>query len=121
MFHINRTTTSPLYFVRSVVLTRSGGVSFVELVPVTAVFVTLGFPPMEAPEGGDPMHAQHMEEVARNQVSEILLTLSAKTVEPEMEIRSRDDGTTLKFTLVGENKVDVASHLEDMVSPYSSP
>ncbi|KZS04617.1 Uncharacterized protein APZ42_032431 [Daphnia magna] len=78
------------------------------LVPVMAVAMTLGFPAMD--------HAQEaMEKEVRQQVGEILNGLSARTMEPTLQVKSRHDGTVLTFTLVGDNKIDVASHLEDMV------
>ncbi|KZS10461.1 putative Protein ACP24A4 [Daphnia magna] len=78
------------------------------LVPIMAVAMTLGFPAMD--------HAQGvMEKEVRQQVGEILNGLSARTMEPTLKVKSRNDGTVLTFTLVGDNKIDVASHLEDMV------
>ena len=56
-----------------------------------------------------------IEEAVRSQISGILNTLSAQMMEKQMEIQAQKDRTTLKFTLIGDNKVDVASHLEDMV------
>lgn len=73
-----------------------------------AVAMTLAFPAMD--------HAQEeMEKEVRQQVGEILNGLSARTMEPTLQVKSRQDGTVLTFTLVGDNKIDVASHLEDMV------
>lgn len=73
--------------------------------------VTLGFPAME--------HAkEETEREVREQVAEILNGLSARTMEQVLEVRTLHDGTLLSFTLVGDNKVDVATHLEDMVHPY---
>lgn len=74
-----------------------------------AVAVTLGFPSMD--HTGD-----ELEREVRDQVGDLLNGLSARTVEETLEIVTRDDGTVLSFTLVGENKIDVASHLEDMVT-----
>lgn len=71
--------------------------------------MTLGFPSMD--------HSQdELEREVRYQMGDILNGLSARTVEETLEIVTRDDGTILYFTLVGDNKIDVASHLEDMVS-----
>lgn len=77
-----------------------------------AVAMTVGFPAMD--------HAkEEMEKEVRQQVGEILNGLSARTMESTLQVKSRQDGTVLTFTLVGDNKIDVASHLEDMVhSPY---
>ena len=88
------------------------------LVPVMAVAVTLGFPAMV--HGDDAAHHQaakeEMEREAAQQVAEILNGLSARTMEPELVVLAHpQDGTILSFTLVGDNKIDVASHLEDMV------
>ena len=75
--------------------------------------VTLGFPSMEhTPE--------ELEREVRDQMADILNGLSARTVEETFEIVTRDDGTILFFTLVGENKIDVASHLEDMVNYWEN-
>jgi hypothetical protein len=76
-----------------------------------AVAMTLGFPAMD--------HAQEqMEKEVRQQVGEILNGLSARTMESTLQVKSRQDGTVLTFTLVGDNKIDVASHLEDMVPTF---
>lgn len=85
-----------------------------EVVPVMAVAVTLGFPAMDM--SGDWQKQAQMEQVVRDQVSQILTSLSAQTMEPALQVRAKNDRTTLQFTLVGDNKVDVASQLEDMVS-----
>ena len=82
------------------------------LVPVTAVGVTLGFPVIQAEEGSQ---MEVMKNQVRSQVSDILAALSARTMEPVLHIRNRQEGTILTFTLVGDNKIDVASNLEDMV------
>lgn len=75
------------------------------------VAMTLGFPAMD--------HAQEqMEKEVRQQVGEILNGLSARTMESTLQVKSRQDGTVLTFTLVGDNKIDVASHLEDMVPTF---
>jgi transcription elongation GreA/GreB family factor len=39
-------------------------------------------------------------------------------MESTLQVKSRQDGTVLTFTLVGDNKIDVASHLEDMVPSF---
>lgn len=76
-----------------------------------AVAVTLGFPAME-----DEAAKEEMEREAAQQVAEILNGLSARTMEPALQVKTTaEDGTVLSFTLVGDNKIDVASHLEDMV------
>lgn len=73
-----------------------------------AVAMRVGFPAMD--------HAQEeMEKEVRQQVGEILNGLSARTMEPTLQVETLQDGTILTFTLVGDNKIDVASHLEDMV------
>ena len=77
-----------------------------------AVGVTLGFPVIEAEE---VTKMEMMKNQVRSQVSDILASLSARTMEPVLHIKNRQDGTILTFTLVGDNKIDVASHLEDMV------
>ena len=56
-----------------------------------------------------------MEKEVRQQVGEILIGLSFRTMESTLEVKSIQDGIVLSFTLVGDNKIDVASHLEDMV------
>jgi len=78
-----------------------------------AVGVTLGFPVIEAEE---VTKMEMMKNQVRSQVSDILASLSARTMEPVLHIKNRQDGTILTFTLVGDNKIDVASHLEDMVN-----
>jgi hypothetical protein len=83
------------------------------MVPVMAVAVTLGFPPIQVNENE---MMTPIEEAVRSQISGILNTLSAQMMEKQMEVQAQKDRTTLKFTLIGDNKVDVASHLEDMVS-----
>ena len=74
-----------------------------------AVAMTLGFPAMDHGK-------EEMEKEVRQQVGEILNGLSARTMESTLQVKSRQDGTVLTFTLVGDNKIDVASHLEDMVN-----
>lgn len=73
-----------------------------------AVAMRLGFPPMDHTQ-------QEMEKEVRQQVGEILNGLSARTMETALQVETMKDGTILTFTLVGDNKIDVASHLEDMV------
>ena len=86
--------------------------SITGLVPVAAVAITLGFPAMDH---GEAMMEMMAKEV-RQQVGQILNGLSARTTEPDLSVKTLEDGTLLSsFVLVGDNKIDVASHLEDMV------
>lgn len=78
-----------------------------------AVAVTIEFPHIS---DSDVDKKTEMEQVVRNQVSDILNTLSAHTMEPDLGIKSGNDATLLYFTLIGDNKIDVASHIEEMVS-----
>ena len=89
---------------------------FEGLVPVMAVGFSLGFPHM-AEDDTATSEKEEMEREAAQQVAEILNGLSARTAEPALIVRTtNEDGTVLSFTLVGDNKIDVASHLEDMVN-----
>ena len=78
------------------------------LVPVMAVAMTVAFPAMDHDK-------EEIKKEVRKQVREILNGLSACTMESTLEVKLIQAGTVLSFTLVGDNKIDVASHLEDMV------
>ena len=78
------------------------------LVPVMAVAMTVAFPAMDHDK-------EEIKKEVRKQVREILNGLSACTMESTLEVKLIQAGTVLSFTLVGDNKIDVVSHLEDMV------
>jgi hypothetical protein len=75
--------------------------------PVEAVEVQLGF------------QGQHEEAVSGKLMAEVrraLEKLGAKLHNNLMEIKTYPDVTYVSFEVIGSNKVDVAFHLEEMVS-----
>ncbi|KAK7082228.1 hypothetical protein SK128_021740, partial [Halocaridina rubra] len=83
-----------------------------DLVAVESVVVTLGFRGREA---GIKHLAKAKGPEIKNQVKGLLKQMTAQTLENEVGVVDLPDLTQVKFTLLGENKIDVAYELEEKV------
>jgi hypothetical protein len=81
--------------------------------PVEAVEVQLGF------QGQQQDMASNERLIA--DVRRTLEKLGAKLRNNLMEVKKHSDVTYVTFEITGSNKVDVAFHLEEMVSPHGTP
>jgi hypothetical protein len=80
--------------------------------PVDAVEVQLGFHGQQ--------HDIYTNGRLQDEVRSALEKLGAKLRNNFMEVRTYPDVTYVTFEVIGSNKVDVAFHLEQMVSVESS-
>lgn len=80
--------------------------------PVEAVEVQLGF------QGQQQDMASNERLIA--DVRRTLEKLGAKLHNNLIEVKKHSDVTYVTFEITGSNKVDVAFHLEEMVSPYGT-
>ncbi|XP_042879578.1 uncharacterized protein LOC122258000 [Penaeus japonicus] len=83
-----------------------------DLVAVESVVVTLGFRGREA---GMKHLGKAKGPQIREQVNHLLKAMTAETLENEVGVVDLPDLTQVKFTLLGENKIDVAYQLEERV------
>lgn len=78
--------------------------------PIEAVDVTLGFFGVFSSEIAEKMKFQIL-----NNLSQLGATLKNK----EIDILTEPDVTYITFSVIGNNKVDVAYHLEELVCIHS--
>ncbi|ROT64288.1 hypothetical protein C7M84_017796 [Penaeus vannamei] len=83
-----------------------------DLVAVESVVVTLGFRGREA---GMKHLGKAKGPQIREQVNHLLKAMTAETLENEVGVVDLPDLTQVKFTLLGENKIDIAYQLEEKV------
>ncbi|XP_071535769.1 uncharacterized protein [Panulirus ornatus] len=83
-----------------------------EAVAVESVVVTLGFRGREA--GMNHLGRAKGKEI-RDQVNDLLKQMTAETLENEVGVVDLPDLTQVKFTLLGNNKIDIAYQLEEKV------
>ncbi|XP_066984826.1 uncharacterized protein [Macrobrachium rosenbergii] len=83
-----------------------------DLVAVESVVVTLGFRGREA---GIKHLAKSKGPQIKDQVKGLLKQMTAETLENEVGVVDLPDLTQVKFTLLGNNKIDVAYQLEEKV------
>lgn len=81
--------------------------------PVEAVEVQLGFQ--------DQQQDMASNERLISDVRRTLEKLGAKLRNNLIEVKKHSDVTYITFEIIGSNKVDVAFHLEEMVSLYGIP